>query len=86
MGVDIVPPASTTASVRQGREDAPDNYVFVQGDVTKGLPFGDNTFDFVHMRLVVMALPATTWLPVVQELHRVTRPGGWIELVDTALT
>jgi SAM-dependent methyltransferase len=86
VGVDIVPPAPTDAAVRQGREDAPENYVFVQGDFTKGLPFGDNSFDFVHMRLVVMALPATAWLPVIQELRRVTRPGGWIELVDTTVT
>jgi ubiquinone/menaquinone biosynthesis C-methylase UbiE len=86
IGVDIAPPAPSDTSVRQGREEAPDNYVFVQGDVTKGLPFGDNLFDFVHMRLVVMALPAATWLPVVQELRRVTRPDGWIELVETTVT
>jgi SAM-dependent methyltransferase len=86
VGVDIVPPAPTTTAVRQGHEEAPDNYVFVQGDITKGLPFGDNTFDFVHMRLVVMALPATTWLRAVQELRRVTRPDGWIELVETTVT
>ncbi len=86
VGVDIVPPAPTDIAVRQGREEAPENYVFVQGDVTKGLPFGDNSFDFVHMRLVVMALPATAWLPVAQELRRVVRPGGWVELVDTTVT
>jgi SAM-dependent methyltransferase len=86
VGVDIVPPAPTNTSVRQGHEEAPDNYVFVQGDITKGLPFGDNTFDFVHMRLVVMALPATTWLRAVEELRRVTRPDGWIELVETTVT
>lgn len=86
VGVDIAPPASTDTAVRQGHGEAPDNYVFVQGDITKGLPFGDNSFDFVHMRLVVMALPATTWLPVVQELRRVTRPDGWIELVETTVT
>ena len=86
VGVDLVPPAITDVAVRQGREKTPDNYVFVQGDVTKGLPFEDNSFDFVHMRLVVMALTAATWLPAIQELHRVTRPGGWIELVDTTVT
>ncbi len=86
VGVDIMPPTPTDTAVQQGREKAPDNYVFVPGDVTKGLQFEDNTFDFVHMRLVVMALPATTWLPVIRELHRITRPGGWIELVDTTVT
>ncbi len=86
IGVDLVPPAVTDAAVQQGRASAPENYTFVQGDVTKGLPFEDNSFDFVHMRLVVMALPAATWLPVIQELRRVTRLGGWIELVDTTVT
>ena len=86
IGVDIVPPAPTDSSVRQGHEAASDNYVFVQGDITKGLPFGDNSFDFVHMRLVVMALPAASWQPAIGELYRVTRPGGWIELVETTVT
>ncbi len=86
VGVDIVPPAASDTAVVQGRETAAENYIFVEGDVTKGLPFADNSFDFVHMRLVVMALPATQWLPVVRELLRVTRQQGWIELVDTTVT
>jgi SAM-dependent methyltransferase len=86
IGVDIVPPAPNSTAVLQGREEAPENYVFVEGDVIKGLPFGNDAFDFVHMRLVVMALPADKWLPVIQELRRVTRSGGWIELVDTTVT
>jgi ubiquinone/menaquinone biosynthesis C-methylase UbiE len=63
---------------------APGNYRFVQGDVLKGLPFVDNTFDFVHQRLLVGAVPATAWPEVVKELARVTAPGGWVELVETS--
>jgi ubiquinone/menaquinone biosynthesis C-methylase UbiE len=61
---------------------APDNYRFVQGDVLKGLPFADNTFDFVHQRLLIAAIPAPAWPEVVKELARVTAPGGWVELVE----
>jgi hypothetical protein len=86
VGLDIQPPQVTSSSVTMGQHVAPDNYVFVEGDVTKGLPFNDESFDFVHMRLVVLALPQAQWIPVVNELKRVTRPGGWIELVDTAVT
>jgi SAM-dependent methyltransferase len=63
---------------------APGNYRFVQGDVLKGLPFADNTFDFVHQRLLFLAIPAPAWPEVVKELARVTAPGGWIELVETS--
>jgi ubiquinone/menaquinone biosynthesis C-methylase UbiE len=60
----------------------PPNYRFVAGDVLKGLPFADNTFDFVHQRLLFLALPVTAWPGVMQELVRVTAPGGWIELLE----
>jgi ubiquinone/menaquinone biosynthesis C-methylase UbiE len=86
VGLDLAPPSVTSAAVTQGQERPPDNYVFVQGDVTKGLPFADNSFDFVHQRLVVMGLPYAQWLPAIQELRRVTRTGGWVELVDTTVT
>lgn len=86
VGLDIAPPPATSTSVVQGQSAAPDNYVFMEGDVTKGLPFPDDTFDFVHMRLVVLALPSVAWLPAIQEIKRVTKPDGWIELVDTTVT
>ena len=86
IGLDIQPPAASSTAVTMGKREAPDNYIFVEGDVTKGLPFADASFDFVHMRLVVLALPKTAWMPAITELKRVTRPGGWIELVDTSVT
>nr|BBH93669.1 hypothetical protein KTA_18680 [Thermogemmatispora argillosa] len=61
----------------------PPNYRFVQGDLLQGLPFDSNSFDFVHQRLLVAAIPQPAWPGAVQELARVTSPGGWIELVET---
>ena len=43
------------------------------------------TFDFVHQRFLHMALPVNGWSHAVQELSRVTRPGGWVELVESDL-
>ncbi|MBE3565290.1 MAG: class I SAM-dependent methyltransferase [Thermogemmatispora sp.] len=60
----------------------PPNYRFVQGDILHGLPFDNDSFDFVHQRLLFLAIPQAAWPAAVQELARVTAPGGWIELLE----
>src|SRR5258708_5091269 len=79
-GVDLEPPhaASSSAAI----PTSPPNYHFVQGNVLQGLPFSDDTFDFTHQRMLVAAIPTQDWPRVVQELARVTRSGGWIELME----
>ncbi|RAQ94319.1 class I SAM-dependent methyltransferase [Thermogemmatispora tikiterensis] len=62
----------------------PPNYRFVQGDALNGLPFNDNTFDFVHQRFLTAALPLPAWPQVVRELVRVTARGGWVELLEAS--
>ncbi|HEU5439848.1 MAG TPA: methyltransferase domain-containing protein [Ktedonobacterales bacterium] len=79
VGLDIVPPP---ADAERRTDLHPTNCRFVQGNVLEGLPFPDASFDFVHMRLMVLALPAAQWPFVVHELVRVTRPGGWVESVE----
>jgi ubiquinone/menaquinone biosynthesis C-methylase UbiE len=63
----------------------PPNYRFVQGDILHGLPFDNDSFDFVHQRLLVLAIPQAAWPAAVQELARVTAPGGWVELVEASI-
>lgn len=77
IGFDITPPLTGGAEAPH-----PDKFAFVQGNMLEGLPFADNSFDFVHQRLVIVALPTNRWVPQIQEMLRVTRPGGWIELVE----
>lgn len=60
----------------------PNTCVFSQADVLHGLPFPDQQFDFTHQRLLVFAIPAPCWPAVVQELVRVTRSQGWVELLE----
>jgi ubiquinone/menaquinone biosynthesis C-methylase UbiE len=82
IGVDVAPPPLAD-SAHGASVDAADNYTFVQGNVLERLPFADNSFDFVHQRYLILAIPASRWPLVVAELLRVTRPGGWVELIET---
>jgi len=61
-------------------------YTFCLADVLKGLPFPEQQFDYVHQRLLVAAIPAANWAGVIRELLRVTRPGGWVELLEIGVT
>jgi ubiquinone/menaquinone biosynthesis C-methylase UbiE len=83
VGIDIKEPETNVAASQQAELGMlPDNYTFVQGDITKGLPFADATFDYTHLRFLSLALPMAQWPNVLREMHRVTRPGGWIEIVE----
>jgi SAM-dependent methyltransferase len=60
----------------------PATYRFVRANVLQGLPFADNRFDVVHQRALISGVPVKSWAPVSQELVRVARPGGWVEMVE----
>lgn len=81
IGLDINPPPVDLLS-EKGMEMRPANYRFVPGNLLEGLPFSDGTFDFVHMRALVTAIPHDRWPVVIGELARVTRPGGWVESLE----
>ncbi|TPX72449.1 hypothetical protein CcCBS67573_g05877 [Chytriomyces confervae] len=54
----------------------------VFGNVLEGLPYEDNTFNFVHQRLLFTGVPKAKWPAVVAELARVTKHGGWIQMLE----
>lgn len=85
-GLDVIPPPDESASLGNGLDRRPDNYIYVKGNVLDGLPFPDDAFDFVHQRLLVAAIPEARWQDVVTELLRVTKPGGWVELLEAIPT
>ncbi|MGH2479837.1 MAG: class I SAM-dependent methyltransferase [Ktedonobacteraceae bacterium] len=64
----------------------PQRCLFAQADILQGLPFTSHQFEFTHQRLLVGAIPAPHWPQVVRELVRVTRPQGWIELLEVGTT
>jgi ubiquinone/menaquinone biosynthesis C-methylase UbiE len=72
VGLDLAP----------SKPNRPANYEFVRANVLQGLPFPDAEFDFVHQRLLISGVPLKHWSAEVAELVRVTRPAGWLELVE----
>jgi SAM-dependent methyltransferase len=68
--------------IEPGKPRWPANYGFVRGNVLDGLPFADESFDFVHQRWMRVSIPVADWPGVVRELVRVTRTGGFIELAE----
>lgn len=69
-------------SDRSFKEATTERYVFRVGNVLTGLPFPEEFFSFTHQRLLVAGITAEKWPRVVRELVRVTRAGGWLELVE----
>ncbi|RUS30175.1 S-adenosyl-L-methionine-dependent methyltransferase [Jimgerdemannia flammicorona] len=60
----------------------PPNVTFSLANLTDHLPFPDGHFDFVFMRCLVAGLQNEEWPRVICELMRVTKQGGWVELVE----
>ncbi|CAJ0754145.1 19884_t:CDS:2, partial [Entrophospora sp. SA101] len=48
-----------------------------------GLPFEDNSFDFVHIRSLFYDFTESQWMNIIyKETLRVLKPGGWLEIAD----
>jgi SAM-dependent methyltransferase len=60
----------------------PPNFAFLKANALERFPFDDALFDFTHARLMSTWLPGDHYPQVVAEMVRVTRPGGFIEMVD----
>ncbi|CAG8447820.1 4585_t:CDS:2 [Scutellospora calospora] len=74
IGLDITP--------HQPSKIKPNNLSFVQANALEGLPFNDNEFDFIFQRLLFSGYPESKWPFVVDEMVRVLKPGGYLELTE----
>ncbi|CAG8642813.1 16354_t:CDS:2 [Funneliformis mosseae] len=62
---------------------SPKNSEFIQCDVLEGLPFEDETFDFVHVRFLIPAFTQDQWENVLlRETLRVCKIGGWVQFME----
>ncbi|CAI2164879.1 6183_t:CDS:2 [Funneliformis geosporum] len=73
-GIDIVPsfPVDTH----------PSNTTFEAVDITEGLPYPGNRFDFINVRFLFSLIPEKYIKFIFNEFKRVLKPGGWLEVMD----
>ncbi|KAK4520336.1 uncharacterized protein ATC70_008470 [Mucor velutinosus] len=63
----------------------PANVEFVLGNIAKEIPYPDNTFDYIHQRLLLLGLTDDDWDNALKQLYRVLKPGGYIEVAEPDL-
>ncbi|RIB27215.1 S-adenosyl-L-methionine-dependent methyltransferase, partial [Gigaspora rosea] len=74
VGIDI--------SAYQPTQIKPENFTFIKANVQDGIPFEDDTFDFVFQRYLIGGHPKEKWPIVINEMVRVLKPGGYLELCE----
>ncbi|RUS18658.1 S-adenosyl-L-methionine-dependent methyltransferase, partial [Endogone sp. FLAS-F59071] len=63
-------------------KNAPKNITFQTIDNFLRLPMDDSSFDFVQSKLNYSKILADQWLKVMEEIVRVTKPGGFVEMIE----
>ncbi|KAI8890271.1 S-adenosyl-L-methionine-dependent methyltransferase [Backusella circina FSU 941] len=63
-------------------KDLPSNVTFKNMNITTGLNFQDEHFDFVFQRFLVMGLPPDQYKQCLKEIKRILKPGGSIEIIE----
>ncbi|KAJ7265179.1 S-adenosyl-L-methionine-dependent methyltransferase [Mycena rebaudengoi] len=61
----------------------PKNIEFRVDSVTNLPSEWNDTFSLVHQRLLILALQVAQWPKAIQEIYRVLRPGGWVQLAES---
>ncbi|CAG8727959.1 3557_t:CDS:2, partial [Dentiscutata erythropus] len=74
VGLDISP--------YQPTQIKPRNFEFIKANAQEGLPFDDNTFDFVFQRFLFIGYTIEKWPYIINEIVRVLKPGGFVELCE----
>ncbi|KAI9476027.1 MAG: S-adenosyl-L-methionine-dependent methyltransferase [Benjaminiella poitrasii] len=64
----------------------PENVKFELYNILNGLSYPDNSFDYIHMRLMITGLRSEEWPKVIAEIYRVLKPGGLVQLVESDFT
>ena len=59
------------------------NTEFHHHNITSSLPFPENTFGFIHQRLLIMGLRKAEWKIVIDNYLKVLQPGGWLEFTES---
>ncbi|RIA98384.1 S-adenosyl-L-methionine-dependent methyltransferase [Glomus cerebriforme] len=60
----------------------PKNVTFIQSDILRGLPFDNDSFDFIYIRFLVFDLADYEWRMVIDEMTRILKPNGYLEMME----
>ncbi|KAG2129144.1 hypothetical protein DEU56DRAFT_704109, partial [Suillus clintonianus] len=52
---------------------------WVQANFLEGLPFANESFDFVHVKRIARGVPEDKWDDLFEEITRVMKPGAAFE-------
>ncbi|VDB91424.1 unnamed protein product, partial [Peniophora sp. CBMAI 1063] len=79
VGMDLVPLHPDVRGELGGR------IRWVQDNALDGLPFAEDEFDFVHVKRIARGVPEDRWDHLLDEISRVMRPGGALEILEEDL-
>jgi ubiquinone/menaquinone biosynthesis C-methylase UbiE len=85
VGVDISKRMVDTARTASENQQVQDRVEFRVMDALSLFALSEDTFDLVNLRFATSFLRIWEWPKAVQELQRVTRPGGVIRLTESDL-
>ncbi|KAI8380137.1 hypothetical protein BD560DRAFT_388680 [Blakeslea trispora] len=69
-----------------GLEQEPSNLRFTLHNILiDSLPFESDTFDYVQQSITALTYKVEDWPNVLRELKRVTKPGGYIQLIENEI-
>ncbi|PWY73582.1 S-adenosyl-L-methionine-dependent methyltransferase [Aspergillus heteromorphus CBS 117.55] len=74
IGVDISP--------HMNPEYVPGNLWLQVDDLNRTFTFPPNHFDLVHSRMLATGIDGSRWPSYIEDIRRVLRPGGWVQLVE----
>ncbi|CAG8585951.1 330_t:CDS:2 [Ambispora gerdemannii] len=61
-------------------KDTPSNAAFIECNVLDGIPFPENTFDYVHQSGMLSSYTTNEWRTIIYDIVRVLKPGGYVEI------
>ncbi len=81
IGIDISKMMVEYANVA-ARSQGLDNVLFQEMNALERLDFPDNHFDVVSARSIFGWTPKPLWPKLLQEVYRITKPGGYVRLTE----
>ncbi|KAG2180699.1 hypothetical protein INT44_003706 [Umbelopsis vinacea] len=75
VGIDLLCPGI-------GHDNIPENCSFKTVDVLAGLPFKNESFDYVFVRNMALELSENGYRSLINDSYRILKPGGYLEIVE----